>query len=341
MFGRFDPSAFKVHLKTAIARMQLQRNKKSNLVKMQKREIAALLEKGKDESARIKVEHVIREDFATEALEILELFCDLLLARLPIIKEQNHLPSELAEAVHTLIYASYRVEVVELQAVREDLAKKYDKKLLKSALENADGCVNPRVINKLATAAPEQFLVLQYLKEIARAHNIEWEGGDWQADLMTLPMPPGGHSQGPHGGGGGGTVPDARMMMLAPYPASVAAQPKLGEYGVPLPQAPVSSISAPMPTPTPAPAPRMGEYGEYSPPAPSRASYNQGPPPPLQMNAPPPMPVDLQQLPTIPSMSAAAKPQSPTAPSSNSGQADDLPDFDELTRRFEALKRRE
>lgn len=76
----------KTQLKLAISRIKLQKNKKDNNIKNNKREIAELLKNGKDESARIKVENIIREDFVIEAYEILELFCELLLARLGVIQ---------------------------------------------------------------------------------------------------------------------------------------------------------------------------------------------------------------------------------------------------------------
>lgn len=44
---------------------------------------------GKDERARIRVEHIIREDYLVEAMEILELYCDLLLARFGLIQSMK------------------------------------------------------------------------------------------------------------------------------------------------------------------------------------------------------------------------------------------------------------
>ena len=36
-----------------------------------------------------KVEHIIREDYLVEAMEMLELYCDLLLARFGLIETQQ------------------------------------------------------------------------------------------------------------------------------------------------------------------------------------------------------------------------------------------------------------
>lgn len=37
----------------------------------------------------VKVEHIIREDYLVEAMEMLELYCDLLLARFGLIETQQ------------------------------------------------------------------------------------------------------------------------------------------------------------------------------------------------------------------------------------------------------------
>lgn len=52
-----------------IQRINLTINKKTAAVKYQKIEIAKLLQENKEEKARIKVEHVIREDFLIEVCE--------------------------------------------------------------------------------------------------------------------------------------------------------------------------------------------------------------------------------------------------------------------------------
>lgn len=44
-------------------------------------EIADYMQGGKLERAKIRVEHIIREDYMVEAMEVLEMYCDLLLAR--------------------------------------------------------------------------------------------------------------------------------------------------------------------------------------------------------------------------------------------------------------------
>ena len=54
-----------------------------------RKEIAEYLAQNKDDRARIKVEHIIRDDYLVEAMECLELYCDLLLARIGLIETQK------------------------------------------------------------------------------------------------------------------------------------------------------------------------------------------------------------------------------------------------------------
>jgi hypothetical protein len=53
----------------------------------QRRELAQLLDNGRDASARIRVENVIANDIAVEIMEMVELYCELLLARAPVLDQ--------------------------------------------------------------------------------------------------------------------------------------------------------------------------------------------------------------------------------------------------------------
>ena len=57
IFG-YQEIKMKAHLKMASQRLAMLMNKKRNAVKVQQREVAQLLAQKKEESARIKVEHV-------------------------------------------------------------------------------------------------------------------------------------------------------------------------------------------------------------------------------------------------------------------------------------------
>ena len=69
-----------------------------------------------------QVENVIREDYLIEAYELMELFCELLSTRLPLIDMESGIPQELKEAISTIIYVSPRTaDVPELTNVRNNI----------------------------------------------------------------------------------------------------------------------------------------------------------------------------------------------------------------------------
>ena len=62
---KFDTNKTKVNLKMLTNRFQLLTQKKANLAKQQKRQVATLLRDDKEQNARILVEHIIREARST------------------------------------------------------------------------------------------------------------------------------------------------------------------------------------------------------------------------------------------------------------------------------------
>ena len=75
------------------------------------------------------MEHIIREDYLVEGLEIAEMFLDLCLARVGLITISNEIDPGMAEAVSSVIWVQPRIvtECAELRIVVDELAKKYGK----------------------------------------------------------------------------------------------------------------------------------------------------------------------------------------------------------------------
>ena len=157
-----------------VQRIQIANNKKLTAVKHQKREIATLLAEQKDEKARIKVEHIIRDDFMIEAYEILELLCELVHERIRQITTNKECPKELKEAVSSLIWAASNADIAELSAVKKHLSRKYGPEFTKAAEENINDVVNVRLFQKLSYKPPSKQLVNGYLEEIAQVYNVDW-----------------------------------------------------------------------------------------------------------------------------------------------------------------------
>lgn len=163
----------KVQLKLAIARLRMVQQRDEQMGKTQQRAMAQLLESGKIDSATIRVENIIRSDITTELHEMLELYCELLLARAGLMESSVCDPG-LEEAIKSIIYAAPKTEIKELAAVRQLLGEKYGKEFVLAAMDNTDGKVNAKVVKKLSVEPPSKELVQGYLEEIARAYGVDW-----------------------------------------------------------------------------------------------------------------------------------------------------------------------
>ncbi|KAJ6137486.1 hypothetical protein N7471_003972 [Penicillium samsonianum] len=74
-------------LRLLIPRLRLLQKKDTASSVVQRRELSQLLSEGRDTSARIRVENVIATDIAVEVMEMVELYCELLLARANVLDQ--------------------------------------------------------------------------------------------------------------------------------------------------------------------------------------------------------------------------------------------------------------
>ncbi|XP_037019899.2 IST1 homolog isoform X2 [Artibeus jamaicensis] len=326
----FKAERLRVNLRLVINRLKLLEKKKTELAQKARKEIADYLAAGKDERARIRVEHIIREDYLVEAMEILELYCDLLLARFGLIQSMKELDSGLAESVSTLIWAAPRLqsEVAELKIVADQLCAKYSKEYGKLCRTNQIGTVNDRLMHKLSVEAPPKILVERYLIEIAKNYNVPYEPDSVvmaeappgvETDLIDVGFTDDVKKGGPGRGGGGGGftapvgVPDGAVPMPMPMPMPSPSTP----FSYPLPKGPVDDSNADK---------NVSSAQIVGPGSKPEASAK-----------PPSRPVDtydnfvLPELPSVPDTLPSA--------GANTSASEDI-DFDDLSRRFEELKKK-
>ncbi|XP_063556393.1 IST1 homolog isoform X7 [Gorilla gorilla gorilla] len=321
----FKAERLRVNLRLVINRLKLLEKKKTELAQKARKEIADYLAAGKDERARIRVEHIIREDYLVEAMEILELYCDLLLARFGLIQSMKELDSGLAESVSTLIWAAPRLqsEVAELKIVADQLCAKYSKEYGKLCRTNQIGTVNDR-----AEAPP----------------GVE-------TDLIDVGFTDDVKKGGPGRGGGGGFTapvggPDGTVPMPMPMPMPSANTP----FSYPLPKGPSDFNGLPMgtyqafpnihPPQIPATPPSYESVDDINADKNISSAQIVGPGPKPEASAKlPSRPADnydnfvLPELPSVPDTL-------PTASAGASTSASEDIDFDDLSRRFEELKKK-
>jgi len=224
-----------------------------------------LIEAGKLEKARVKVEHIINEDIHVELLELLELYCELLLARFGLLEQHTRDPDPgVAEGVCAIIHAAPRTEVKELHVLREMLTHKYGRDFAIAVMENKDNCVSERVTKKITNLMPSRDLVDAYLFEIAKGYGIEWSPypekapGDEPSEDTTPPD---------EGEGGGG---DLKSPLDTPIKEKAA---NLGDKVPTLPELPPTEDTSPPPSKTNIPSGAGG---------PSKSDSTAGLPPPYK-----------------------------------------------------------
>lgn len=144
--------------------------------------MAELLALGKEESARIRVENIVRDDIYIELMEMLELYCELLLARIGLLESRECDPG-LVEGVKTIIYAAPHTDIKELSFIREILVHKYGPEFTISAMTNEDGVIPEKIIKRTTVQAPSKELVSLYLKEIAKAYDVPFSEADEPGEI--------------------------------------------------------------------------------------------------------------------------------------------------------------
>ncbi|PVH22158.1 hypothetical protein CXQ85_004828 [Candidozyma haemuli] len=146
----------------AISKLKFLQEKKTALTKQQRRQLADLLSAGKESSAKIRVENIIRDDIYIELLEFLELYCELLLARISIILDtsRHEVDPNLKEAVSSVIYSCHHTEVKELITLGDLFKHRYGPEFAAAVQSNTDGEYVPeKIVKRCAVDPPSEVLV--------------------------------------------------------------------------------------------------------------------------------------------------------------------------------------
>ncbi|CAJ0594925.1 unnamed protein product [Cylicocyclus nassatus] len=154
----------KRNLQLAINFLKVMGKKKTEMAMKARTEIAEYIALNKADRARIRVEHIICEDFLVEAFEILEMYCDLLLARFGLIEQMKTLDGGIAEAVISIMWAAPRLanDIQEFKTVSDQLTIKYGKPFAEAARAKQlefPAKVSSKLISKLSVAAPPKVMV--------------------------------------------------------------------------------------------------------------------------------------------------------------------------------------
>ncbi|XP_016917731.1 IST1 homolog isoform X3 [Apis cerana] len=290
----------KTHLRLTINRLKLLEKKKTELAQKARKEIADYLAAGKIERAKIRVEHIIREDYMVEAMELLEMYCDLLLARFGLIQQMKNLDEGLAEAISTIIWAAPRIQtdVQEIKVIADILTSKYGKQYTEACREEAIQTISEKLKHKMSVQSPSKLLVEKYLIEIAKNYNVEYEPDPQNSEK--------------------GTIGFVTPTTLESKDQNVPYNPSNVLYNIPLDNSNGNKSENNQPLSYESFPPDLNKQSDQKPKPQPRSK----------------MPMNDFQLPDLPTV-----PSENNLPSNNPSTSEDI-DFDDLMKRFEDLKKR-
>ncbi|CAG9461748.1 unnamed protein product [Pedinophyceae sp. YPF-701] len=201
-----NASKFATALKLCLGRIKLVQNKKTEQIKIMRREIAEKLQTNQIESARIRAEGTIRETSILRVLEIVELFIELLSVRVRLVEKERDVPVDMREAVASVIFCAPRLstEIPELSKVCAHLATKYGRDFAAACQSEAPGAAEPRSAKKklpveartwvnakvesyLTHAAPSKERKMEELRSIAAQFHVEFDEEAVEANFTPPP----------------------------------------------------------------------------------------------------------------------------------------------------------
>ena len=269
-----------------------------------KKELVALLEAAdktpsKVDLALIKVEGVVRRENEIQAIEVLQIMCELLHERTGFVasSKRDEPPPDLVPAMHTLIWAAPRLGLDDLTTLKKQLSLKFGADFVSLAAKNqsAESRVERKVAQRLTPPVPTLEHKVLYLRsivekadkdiDVARLVGLSSAGPIPDTDGLEDARPGGGAGEG--GGEGGGAAAAAASSSYPPagFPAPpsgggfspAAGYPAAGPSGATYPAAAYPGAAYPpagppaYPAAAPAPAPSMS-YPPAPPPS-SSAAY--------------------------------------------------------------------
>ncbi|OAF66445.1 Increased sodium tolerance protein 1 [Intoshia linei] len=150
--------------------------KKRELSKFNRKEIANLIKDKKYEKARIKVELAISDDYLIECMEMVEVYCETVKARIMNFFNDDIVDEGLLRPLHSIIYSEKYLKncSMELQTIVHVVSKKKGLVFVENARNNRFGYVSPKLVKKLSVKIPPVRLVEGYLLKIAQCFNFPY-----------------------------------------------------------------------------------------------------------------------------------------------------------------------
>ncbi|KAF0910555.1 hypothetical protein E2562_002997 [Oryza meyeriana var. granulata] len=160
-------------IKLASARVAVARKPRLGRRSIARGDVAQLLSIGHLDRALLRVEQVIDEDNMLEVLDIIELYCKILIEQAALLDKPKECGEDIKEAAAGLMFASARCgDLPELLDARAIMADKFGRDFAAAAKDGAHGVVDPTLVRKLSGARASTEQKQRLAKEIAAENDI-------------------------------------------------------------------------------------------------------------------------------------------------------------------------
>ncbi|PUZ41848.1 hypothetical protein GQ55_9G536800 [Panicum hallii var. hallii] len=171
-------------VKLAAARLAVVRRPRLGRRSIARSDVGQLLSIGHLDRALVRAEQVIEEDNMLEALDVIELYCKILIEQAAQLEKPKECSEEIKEAAAGLMFASARCgELPELLDARGILADKFGRDFAAAAKEGALGVVDPTLVRKLSGERASLEQKRRLAKEIAAENDILLEFPENPVDI--------------------------------------------------------------------------------------------------------------------------------------------------------------
>lgn len=160
-------------IKLAVARLAVVRRPRLGRRSIARGDVGQLLAIGHLDRALLRAEQIIDEDSMLEVLDIIELYCKILIEQAAQLERPKECSEEVKEAAAGLMFASARCgELPELLDARAILADKFGRDFARAAKEGSHGVVDPTLVRKLSGERASTEQTRRLAKEIAAENDI-------------------------------------------------------------------------------------------------------------------------------------------------------------------------
>ncbi|KDQ60737.1 hypothetical protein JAAARDRAFT_560385 [Jaapia argillacea MUCL 33604] len=171
----WDPIRVKAHLQLAGQRLSQLQSKKDSDGQITRRDIATLLQQGNIGLARAKAQKLFNEDALIDVMAVLEMQTAFILEHFGELEQSSTPSRHLVESVSSIIYAAPELDYCkELEVVRDHLMRRLGPDFSRSAINNRDNHVAPRVVRGLNAPPPTAAALDELMYQTAKAYGVQW-----------------------------------------------------------------------------------------------------------------------------------------------------------------------